>query len=62
MYENSESEVRQAVGVTDGFRVGIELYQTSALSLFLFAAVMEVFVEERPGDVEVWSGERMNKS
>lgn len=48
--------------MTDGFRVGMELYQISALSLFLFAAVMEVFVEERPGDVEVWSGERMNKS
>ena len=40
------TEVRCAVGVTDGFKVEVGLHQRSALSSFLFAAVMDRLTDE----------------
>lgn len=41
MYESSETEVRCAVGVTEEYKVEVELHQGLALSSFLFALVMD---------------------
>ena len=41
MYDDSTTAVRCAVGVTEGFEVKVGLHQGSALSLCLFAMVME---------------------
>ena len=40
VYESSMTQVKCSVGVTDGFKVEVELHQRSALSSFLFAMVM----------------------
>ena len=41
MYEGSETVVRCAVGTTESFKVKVGLHQGSALSLFLFAVIMD---------------------
>ena len=41
MYEGSETVVRCAVGTTVSFKVKVGLQQGSALSLFLFAVIMD---------------------
>ena len=41
MYEGSETVVRCAVGTTESFKAKVELHQGSALSLFLFAVIMD---------------------
>ena len=41
MYKNCVTVVRSAVGTTDEFRIEVGLDQGSALSLFLFAIVMD---------------------
>ena len=41
MYEESETVVRFAVGTTESFKVEVGLHQGSALSLFLFAMIMD---------------------
>lgn len=46
MYEDSETVVRCAVGVTDGFMVGVGLHQGSALSPFLLAIVTDRMTDE----------------
>ena len=46
MYEGSETVVRCAVGTTKSFKVKIGLYQASALSPFLFAAIMDRLTDE----------------
>ena len=46
MYEGSETVVRCAVGTTESFKVKVGLYQGSALSLFLFAAIMDRLTDE----------------
>ncbi|KAL7841080.1 hypothetical protein SRHO_G00247710 [Serrasalmus rhombeus] len=46
MYEDSETVVRCAVGVTNGFKVKVGLHQGSALSPFLFAMVMDRLTDE----------------
>uniref|UniRef100_A0AAR2LU20 Reverse transcriptase domain-containing protein n=1 Tax=Pygocentrus nattereri TaxID=42514 RepID=A0AAR2LU20_PYGNA len=46
MYEDSETVVRCAVGVTNGFKVTVGLHQGSAFSPFLFAMVMERLTDE----------------
>ena len=40
MYEGSKTVVRYAVGATESFKVKVRLHQPSALSLFLFAVIM----------------------
>ncbi|KAK3543373.1 hypothetical protein QTP70_018378 [Hemibagrus guttatus] len=46
MYERSRTVVRCAVGQTEEFNVEVGLHQGSALSLFLFAIVMDQLSEE----------------
>ena len=46
MYEESETVVRCAVGTTESFKVKVRLHQTSALSLFLFAVIMDRLTDE----------------
>ena len=46
MYEGSETVVRCAVGTTESFKVKVELHQGSALSPFLFAAIMDRLTDE----------------
>ncbi|KAK3520182.1 hypothetical protein QTP70_017938, partial [Hemibagrus guttatus] len=46
MYERSRTVVRCAVGQTEEFKVEVGLHQGSALSLFLFAMVMDQLSEE----------------
>ncbi|KAK3538187.1 hypothetical protein QTP70_032945 [Hemibagrus guttatus] len=46
MYERSRTVVRSAVGQTEEFNVEVGLHQGSALSLFLFAIVMDQLSEE----------------
>ncbi|KAK3574634.1 hypothetical protein QTP86_011546 [Hemibagrus guttatus] len=46
MYERSRTVVRCAVGQTEEFKVEVGLHQGSALSLFLFAIVMDQLSEE----------------
>ena len=46
MYEGSETVVRCAVGTTESFKVKVGLHQGSALSLFLFAVIMDRLRDE----------------
>ena len=46
MYEGSEAVVRCAVGTTESFKVKVGLHQGSALSLFLFAVIMDRLTDE----------------
>ena len=46
MYEGSETVVRCAIGTTESFRIKVLLYQESALSLFLFAVIMDRLTDE----------------
>ena len=46
VYEDSVTTVRCAVGMTEGFKVEVELHQGSALSPFLFAMVMDRLTDE----------------
>ena len=46
MYEGSETVVRCAVGTTESFKVKVGLHQGSALSLFLFAVIMDRLTDE----------------
>ena len=46
MYEESETVVRCAVGTTESFKVKVGLHQGSALSLFLFAVIMDRLTDE----------------
>lgn len=46
MHEDSETVVRCAVGVTDGFKLGVGLAQGSALSPLLFTIVMDRLTDE----------------
>ena len=46
MYEGSETVVRCAVGTTESFKVKVGLQQRSALSLFLFAMIMDRLTDE----------------
>ena len=41
MYEKSETVVRCAAGTTESFKVKVGLHQRSALSVFLFAVIMD---------------------
>ena len=46
MYDGSTTTVRSAAGLTEEFKVGVELHQCSALSSFLFAIIMEKLKED----------------
>ena len=46
MYEGSKTVVRCAVGTTESFKVKVGLHQGSALSLFLFAVIMDRLMDE----------------
>ena len=46
MYEGSKTVVRCAVGTTKSFKVKVRLHQGSALSLFLFAVIMDRLTDE----------------
>ena len=46
MYEESETVVRCAVGITESFKVKVGLHQGSALSPFLFAVIMDRLTDE----------------
>ena len=46
MYEGSETVVRCAVGTIESFKVKVGLHQGSALSLFLFAVIMDRLTDE----------------
>ena len=46
MYEGSKTVVRCAVGTTESFKVQVGLHQGSALSLFLFAVIMDRLMDE----------------
>ena len=41
MFERSEAAVRYGVGTTESFKVKVRLHKESALSLFLFAVIMD---------------------
>ena len=41
MYDGATTTVRSAAGLTEKFKVGVELHQSSALSPFLFAIIMD---------------------
>ena len=47
MYEKSETVVRCAVGTTESFKIKVILHQGSALSLFLFAVIMDRLMDEK---------------
>lgn len=46
MYEDSKTAVKCLDEVMDGFKVGVRLYQVSALSPFLFVTVMDRMTDE----------------
>ena len=46
MYERSETVVRCEVGTTKSFTIKVGLHQGSALSLFLFAVIMNRLTDE----------------
>ena len=46
MYEESETVVRCAIGTTESFKVKVGMHQGSALSLFLFAVIMDRLTDE----------------
>ena len=41
MYDGATTTVRSEAGLTEEFKVGVGLHQGSALSLFLFAIIMD---------------------
>ena len=46
MYEDSKTVVRCAVGTTESFKVKVRLIQGLALSLFLFAVIMDRLMDK----------------
>ena len=46
MYEGCKTVLRCAVGTTESFKVKVGLHQESALSLFLFAMIMDRIMDE----------------
>ena len=46
MYNGATTNVRSAAGLTEKFKVGVGLHQGSALSLFLFAIIMDELTED----------------
>ena len=46
MYKESETVVRCAAGTTKSFKVKVGLHQGLALSLFLFAVIMDNLMDE----------------
>ena len=46
MYDGTTTTVRSAAGLTKEFKVGVGLYQGSALSPFLFAIIIERLTED----------------
>ena len=46
MYEGSKTVVSCAVGTTENFKVKVGLHQGLALSLFLFAVIMDRLMNE----------------
>ena len=51
MYDGATTTVRSAAGLTEEFKVGVELHQGSALSLFLFAIIIDRLMEDIRKDV-----------
>ena len=45
MYDGATTTVRSEAGLTEEFKVGVGLHQGSALSLFLFAIIMDKLTE-----------------
>ena len=46
MYDGATTTVRSAAGLTKEFKVGVGLHQGSALSLFLFAIIIDRLMED----------------
>ena len=46
MNDRATTTMRSAAGLTEEFKVGVELHQGSALSLFLFAIIMDKLTED----------------
>ena len=46
MYDRATTTMRSAAGLTEEFKVGVGLHQGSALSLFLFAIIMDKLTED----------------
>ena len=46
MYDGATTTVRSAAGLTEEFKVSVELHQGSALSLFLFAIIIDRLTED----------------
>ena len=46
MYDGATTTVRSAAGLTEEIKVGVELRQGSALSLFIFAIIMDKLTED----------------
>ena len=46
MYDGATTTMRSAAGLTEEFKVGVGLYQGSALSPFLFAIIMDKLTED----------------
>ena len=46
MYDGATRTVRCAAGLAEEFKVGVGLHQGSALSLFLFAIIMDKLTED----------------
>ena len=46
MYEESETVVRFAIETTENFKIKVRVHQGSALSLFLFAVIMDRLTDE----------------
>ena len=51
MYDGATTTVRSAAGLTEKFKVGVGLYQGSALSPFLFAIIMGKLTKDIRKDV-----------
>ena len=45
MYDRARTTVKSAVGLTEDFKVGVELHQSSVLSPFLFTVIMDKLTE-----------------
>ena len=46
MYDGTTTTVRSTAGLTEEFKVGVELHQGSAFSPFLFAIIMDKLMED----------------
>ena len=46
MYDGATTTVKSEAGSTEEFKVGVGLHQGSALSLFLFAIIMDKLTED----------------